>query len=200
MIGKVRTGIGNGNDGRELWQRARMSTSALCALALITFAGCTIGAPASPTASADLMLVSDGFEIYLTEASITPDNLLVLSHVELEDEPTLAMGDIVSYVRETHEITLTSAGYARIHGLQVPTGGRAFMVCVDNQPIYAGAFWAGYSSQSYDGVIIDPIFATLEQPVIRIELGYPGESFFRGEDPRADPEVMRALEQAGKLR
>jgi len=30
-------------------------------------------------------------------------------------------------------------------------------------------------------------------------LGYPSASFYGGEDPRNDPEVLRALEQAGKL-
>jgi hypothetical protein len=146
------------------------------------------------------MLTTDGFSIYLTDASITPDKLPMLSHVELEDQPIMTMADIVSYVQETHEITLTAAGYERIHALQVPTSGRAFMVCVDGQPIYAGAFWASYSSQSYDGVVIDPILVTQDKPVIQIQLGYPGESFFRGEDPRSDPRVLQAFEQAGKLK
>jgi hypothetical protein len=44
-----------------------------------------------------------------------------------------------------------------------------------------------------------PSFSTTEN-TIKIGLGHPGESFYQGEDPRAAPDVMAALEEAGKLK
>ncbi|UCH51925.1 MAG: hypothetical protein JSV54_04055, partial [Chloroflexota bacterium] len=65
--------------------------------------------------------------------------------------------------------------------------------------IYWGAFWTPISSLSFDGVTIwKPL--SLEGPhVITLDLGYPSSSFYGGEDPRNNPEVMRSLDKAGKL-
>lgn len=144
--------------------------------------------------------IENGFSIYLLAQNIPPEKLVILSHLELENKPVLSINDIVTYAKATHEIELTASGYERIHSLSVPTNGRAFAVCVNGAPIYSGAFWAGYSSQSFDGIVIDPIYATKEHPVIQIQLGYPGPDFFHGDDPRSDPRILQALEQAGKLK
>jgi hypothetical protein len=51
---------------------------------------------------------------------------------------------------------------------------------------------------SFDGVVIEvPLF---EPHKIPIRLGYPGPIHFTGEDPRADPAILRSLEALGKLR
>jgi hypothetical protein len=165
---------------------------ALVVLVLLAQAGCSPATPMPATA--------EGFSITLTDPRIKPEQLAALSHLELEKEPILAGGDIVSYTKATHEIVLTASAAERIGGLQVPTSGRAFAVCVDGLPVYTGAFWASYSSQSYDGVVIDPLLVTKEHPVIQIQLGYPGPDFFRGVDPRSDPRVFAALERADKLK
>ena len=144
--------------------------------------------------------IENGFSIYLLAQNISPQQLAVLSHLELEKDPLLSINDIVAYRKATHEIELTATGYERIHGLSVSVNGKAFAVCVDGQPIYGGAFWVGYSSLSFDGIVIDTILATKEHPVIQIQLGYPGSAFFRGDDPRSDPRILQAFEQAGKLR
>jgi hypothetical protein len=144
--------------------------------------------------------IENGISIYLLAQDATPEQLATLSHLELEDQPVMSSDDIVSYTKATHEIELTASGYERIHSLSIPTTGIAFVVCVKGEPIYSGAFWAGYSSQSFDGVVIDPILATKEHPVIQIQLGYPGPDFFHGDDPRSDPRILQALEQAGKLK
>jgi len=124
----------------------------------------------------------------------------MFSHLKLEEKPLLTMEDIISYSITTHEIELTAAGYEKIRGLSVPVDGIPFAVCVNGQPIYTGAFWPGYSSLSFDGIVIDPIFATIEHPVIQIQLGYPGPDFFKGEDPRSDPRILMVLERVGKLK
>ena len=112
----------------------------------------------------------------------------------------MSIDDIVSYRQATHEIELTAAGYGKVASLSVPVDGKAFAVCVGGQPIYAGAFWVAYSSLSFDGVVIDLTRASEERPVLQLQLGYPGPAFFRGEDPRSEPRVFRALEQASKLK
>jgi hypothetical protein len=139
-----------------------------------------------------------GFAIYLTKQDIPPARMEALSHVKLADQPIISVEDVITYNAQTHEIKLTDEAFERISQLDVSTGGKSFIVCVDKRPIYWGAFWVICSSLSFDGVTIwlPPI---LEQPyVIRLELGYPS-SFYTGEDPRSNPIVIESLEQAGKL-
>lgn len=206
---------------RKLWHRMRTSIFAISALVLVTLAGCSTGAPASPIAPPTATqtppssvvveptplspatitpTIENGFSIYLLAQNIPPQQLAILSHLQLEIRPVLSINDIVTYAKATHEIGLTASGYERIHSLSVPVNGKAFAVCVDGQPIYAGAFWVGYSSLIFDGIVIDTIRATKEHPVIQIQLGYPGPAFFHGDDPRSDPRILQALEQAGKLK
>ena len=83
--------------------------------------------------------------------------------------------------------------------MPVKVDGIPFVVCVGEQPIYAGAFWTPLSSLSFDGVVIMQPFDT-DGTTIRIVLGYPGQDAFTGSDPRADDRVMKALEAAGKLK
>jgi len=97
---------------------------------------------------------SEGFAIYLTKDDVSPSHLSVLSHVDIEEEPLIGINDIITYNAGTHEITLTSDAYKRIVDLEVPVGGRSFMVCVDKQPVYSGAFWVAFSSMSFDGITI----------------------------------------------
>lgn len=140
-----------------------------------------------------------GFAIYLTRQDTPVSAMPALSHVELADEPIISIDDIISYTKETHEIELTADAYERVTKLEVPTSGIAFVVCIDRTPIYWGAFWVGWSSQSFDGVtIMLPPFPSGEH-LIQIELGYPSPAFYGGEDPRSSPEILQSLEQAGKL-
>jgi len=158
------------------------------------------GKPSPSPAATPTRVSGEGLAIYLTDPEIRPDKLAIQSHLDLAAEAILTTDDIIGYEWATHEITLTAAGIERLQALQVPTTGKSFAVCVDGAPVYAGAFWAGYSSQSFDGVVIDPILVTVERPVVRIQLGYPGPGFFHGEDPRSDPRIRQALEREGKLR
>ena len=142
----------------------------------------------------------EGFAIYLTNGDIPPARMPVLSHVDIAEQPVIAMRDIVMYNAKTHEITLISSAYERISKLEVPVGGKSFVVCVDRKPIYSGAFWTVASSVPFDGVTIMKPFSPQDAKVIKLELGYPFPSFYRGEDPRANAEVMKSLEQAGKAK
>ena len=142
----------------------------------------------------------EGVAIYLIANDIRPHQLSTLNHLELADSPFLAEEEIVSYRKATHDIVLTKNGIEKIQKLAVPVNGTAFAICVNHKPIYTGAFWRDYSSISYDGVVINTTRVSQENPTIRIQLGYPDSSFYRGEDPRADPSLLEELEKAGKLK
>jgi len=141
----------------------------------------------------------EGFAIYLTKEDIPPAQMEALSHVEIEDQPIISMRDITAYDAQTHELKLTAAAFERISQLEVPVQGKSFMVCVDKGPIYWGAFWTPLSSVSFNGVTIWKPLGSQEPKVITLELGYPSSSFYEGEDPRNNAEVMKSLEEAGKL-
>ena len=141
----------------------------------------------------------EGFAIYLTKGDIPPAQMPALSHVDIAEQPIIAMNDIISYNAQTHELKLTANAYEDISQLDVPVSGKSFMVCVDKKLIYFGAFWTPVSSISFDGVTIWKPLSLGETRIINLELGYPSSSFYGGEDPRNNPEVIRSLEQAGKL-
>jgi hypothetical protein len=144
-----------------------------------------------------------GFAIYLVQPGITAQQMrtMDLDALELESAPILALNDILAYTWETHTIELSEPARERIAGLEVPvTSGLPFVACVGDERIYAGAFWVSYSSMSFDGVVIDTLFAQMEDGSIRIQLGYPASpEFFVGADPRSDPRILQSLREAGKL-
>ena len=142
---------------------------------------------------------SGGFAIYLTKQDIPPAQMEALSHVDIAERPIITISDIITYDAQEHELRLTASAFERVSQLDVPTGGKSFVVCVDKAPIYWGAFWVLWSSLSFDGVTIwKPL--SLEEPyVIRLKLGYPCSELYTGEDPRSNPVVFESLEQAGKL-
>ena len=142
----------------------------------------------------------EGFAVYLTRGDTSPAQMPALSHVDIAEHPIIAMSGIITYNARTHEITLTTSAYERISKLEVPVGGRSFVVCVDRKPIYWGAFWSPVSSVSFNGVTIMKPLSSQDAKIIKLGLGYPSPSFYRGEDPRLNAEVIKSLEQAGKLK
>jgi hypothetical protein len=142
----------------------------------------------------------EGFAIYLTKDGIPVSQMEVLSHVEIDDAPLISGEDIVSYDWETHDILLTPEAFQRLDSMQIPTNGVSFLVCVDGSPLYWGAFWALYSSQSFGGITIMLKPSLAGENTIRISRGYPSESFYQGEDSRSNPLIKEALEKAGKLK
>ncbi len=155
---------------------------------------CTAKAPPSTAPQ------GEGFAIYLTAQNVPASQMAAPSHVDLADKPVLSISDIVSYEWNTHEIKMTKGAFERLQAVQVPTSGVSFVVCVDRQQVYWGAFWAAYSSQSFDGITImlKPPMSTQEN-TIRIGQGYPSSGFYKGEDPRSDTRIMQSLKRSGKL-
>jgi hypothetical protein len=141
----------------------------------------------------------EGFAIYLTKNDVPPEQMEALSHIEIADQPVISQDDIVTYNEQTHELRLTAEAYGRVCNLEVPVRGKSFVVCVDKGPVYWGAFWTPISSISFSGVTIWQPLTSDESRIVTLELGYPSESFYGGEDPRDNQEVISALQKAGKL-
>lgn len=144
------------------------------------------------------------FAIYLLAQEVPATELsqLDIERLTLQSSPVLSTHDIVSYDKADHTLELTHDAYVRIQQIfpmPVKVDGIPFVVCVGNERIYLGAFWTPLSSLSYDGIVImQPLDDT--QTTIQIHLGYPAPEVFTGNDPRADPRIIKALEQSGKLK
>jgi hypothetical protein len=82
--------------------------------------------------------------------------------------------------------------------MEVPLGGKAFVVCIDKQPVYAGAFWTYISSYFFEGIVIPVPLGFEDNTVIKIAL-HCVDSDVEVEDPRSNPEIFKSLEQVGKL-
>jgi hypothetical protein len=159
----------------------------------------------TPVEEEPAALVGEPFAIYLVgDSQITGPDLknYDLDKIPLNAVPILITDDLVSYDWERHGINLSENAYLKLMSLfmsGMPSSGVPFVVKAYEQPVYAGAFWTPLSSLSFDGVVIlqplDPAGQTLY-----IELGYPGESFFTGEDPRTNPRLQQALENTGLIR
>lgn len=128
--------------------------------------------------------LQEGFGIYLLDG-----NKLVIS-----DE------DIISYNKTSHEIKLTARGVEKIKSLalEVPVTGSPFVIKINGKEIYEGSFWVPISSIPYSGIVI-VIDALTQGNTIRIETGYPSPEFFKGVDPRNNPEVFNYFQEIGKL-
>ncbi len=146
----------------------------------------------------------NAFELFLvSDSQISGADIqnYELSELPLASEPLISVKDIDSYHWDTHRIDLTDEAYQKVLSLfsgSIRTSGVPFVIISEGERIYAGAFWSLASSLSFDGVVIlqpvDPAGMSLF-----INLGYPGPDFFTGEDPRSNPQLRQALEDAGVL-
>jgi hypothetical protein len=141
---------------------------------------------------------NEGFAIYLPEGVTSPANMPALDAVKIPAQPLISQTDVVSYDATTYELTLTPAAFSRLVALQVPVYGKPFVVCVDRNPVYAGAFWSPVSSVSFNDI-------TIAQPLndqtdtVTIQLGYPAQSLFTDADARNNTAIIDSFSQTGKL-
>lgn len=168
----------------------------LCFLLTGAISGCTGEGPFSSSKPGSH---GEGFAIYLTRDDVPPSKMPALSHIELADKAIISSDDIIAYNAGTHDITLTADACERILRLHVPVNGRSFVVCVNREPVYWGAFWIPISSLSFDGIVIMILHGTPASNIIKFEPGYPSPSFYTGDDPRNNAEIMESLRLAGKL-
>lgn len=143
-------------------------------------------------------------QFFLVNSRLTPAQLLAepLDKIKLQKRPIFTSDDLEDYRIETHSFLLNDDAFKRLAGLDVSPKGRAFVATVDKEPVYLGAFLNPQASVPFKGVVI--ALPKSGQPVstMRIELGYPNKSFFKGTDPRSDPRVIAILEplQTNKIK
>jgi hypothetical protein len=150
-------------------------------------------------------LEGEPFAIYFVgDPQITGPDLrnYAIEKLPLSEVPILTTDDLVSYDWERHGMNLTKDAYLKIQSLfaaGMPSSGVPFVVVAYEQPIYSGAFWSPFSALSFDGIAVmhplDPAGQTLY-----FELGYPNRDNFTGEDPRSNPRLLQALEDAEVIR
>jgi hypothetical protein len=173
-------------------------------LILLLFVLSACQAPVEEVEEVEIPLEGEPFALYLLgDPQITGPDLknYDLDQLPLAANPLLTTDFLISYDWENHGINLSPFAYQQLLAIfsgGMPSSGVPFVILAYDQPIYAGAFWTLRSSLSFDGVTIlepsDPAGQTLY-----ITLGYPGADNFTGEDPRGNPRLKQALEDAGKL-
>ena len=130
----------------------------------------------------------------------------------LEYNPTrlISIDDITAYDWRKHEIHLTEDALDRLRrNIKPSVWGVPFVVVVDGKPVYLGAFWTGASSYSanmpticLDSWVVQPRESNeghLRQNIVRIENSQILEEGEKPADHRANAELRRALDEAGKL-
>jgi hypothetical protein len=119
----------------------------------------------------------------------------------------IAADTIKSYHWSKHTLTLVPNARQNLFKKLAQTGGlvsgRPFAVCIDGKPIYEGKFTTSTSSFSFDTpvIVVNPVFYKdgLHDNELVIQLGYPNNEFFKGDDPRGDKRIEGALRATGKL-
>ncbi|NSW91749.1 MAG: hypothetical protein HPY74_13955 [Firmicutes bacterium] len=114
-----------------------------------------------------------------------------INNLELEDTPIITEKDIKSYNWSEHSFETSEDVLNRIPS--VPVNGIPFVVVVDGERIYIGAFWTSLSSISTQL----PVINIMEKP-FSINLGYPVE-YEHSVDIRNDNRIYNVLKETGKL-
>jgi hypothetical protein len=144
--------------------------------------------------------------IYLVEDSLSYDeisSLADLSSLHLKEPPLLTSRDIESYEWATHTMKLKPECGMRLfttfaQRTRHPMISHPFVVAVDSLRIYMGALNSMYSSWSASNVPrIGIPFEDAPVSALRIAGATAGRGKFN--DPRNDPRIRAALEQAGVL-
>jgi hypothetical protein len=139
-----------------------------------------------------------------------PSTLVLMSYEKVEDVAgpltftasdgavLIGAADVVGYEWRTHTIRFRPGVLARLRKARAGeiVRGVPFTVRLGEVVIYPGVFTSGVSSisQSLPVMLLDG------EDSATIQLGYPKQENFRGEDPRADPRLQDALGKAGLLR
>jgi hypothetical protein len=137
----------------------------------------------------------DNLAVYL----LVPDTLNAIEAISfpldslvLADEPILSLSEIETYDWSDHRFTVNQGAYDRLESLGdvgVSTHGLPFIVMVDDERIFMGAFWALYSS-------LIPLFPYIQVAPLRLEIQQWHDY---DPDPRYDPRIREVLDAAGVL-
>lgn len=141
-----------------------------------------------------------GFALYLLP-DIKPDDLAKcdIRKIKTRSGPILTTTDVVSYHKDTCEMTLRADGRQKIEDLKIPDSGLSFIVFVDGEPVYLGAFWNRFSSLTFRGVAVDVAPLRNGANVLKFELDYPplapkNPAF----DPRNDQRILNVFKRSSR--
>ena len=117
----------------------------------------------------------ENVELYLIESYETTDIQYQIDEnsVITKTNPIIYYSDFLSYDSNSYEFVISEESKNRIKNLEHSVYGIPFALKVDNEIIYTGYFWPGYSSQSCDWIVIDPFSINIDNEM-KVELGYPG--------------------------
>jgi hypothetical protein len=143
------------------------------------------------------------FAIYLlaepTDTRTLAQNQGWWKQVALSSAPVISEADIISYDFSNHAMKLGPEAIKRLP--EPPVTGIPFVVVVNRERIYQGAFYTSLSSISYARpvIVVDNPDATQprEAGVLLIERAYPAK--MKGEDLRSDQRIKSTLKQLNKL-
>jgi hypothetical protein len=118
--------------------------------------------------------------------------------VPLAEYPVISEEDLVGYDWPRHTMTLRHAFWHRIRFPNLR--GSPFVVVVDGEPVYVGAFYTDMSSFSCESPIIR-FDDRMTNRVVRIDQEYPAPSGIPGaKDPRSDTRIKNVLQALGRLK
>jgi len=144
------------------------------------------------------------FAIYLLARSIDTRTLTQdqgqWKQLALASVPVISDADIISYDFSNHAMRLGPEAIKRLP--KPPVTGTPFVIVVNGERIYQGAFYTSLSSISYTQPVIVIDNPDPAQPrqgdVLLIEPAYPAK-MARGSDLRSDERIKAALSRLGKL-
>jgi hypothetical protein len=164
-------------------------------IGLILFAALALGCEKADDRSAD-----NRVDIYnLAEFETAEGSARIIdSTVTLSDSIIIPFEQMLSYNKHTHTFTVTEQMAGRLNNTEEdPIHRTAFAVTVDQQVIYTGYFWAGYSSATCDWVTIDPLNYG-DRNELEVKLGYPWP-FENVPDHRNDKRILEVFRSSGKM-
>lgn len=146
--------------------------------------------------------VSGVVELYLLESYETIESSCQIekSSVVTKENPLIKYSDFESYNTDEYVFKISSGAKDDIKNLEHSVHGLPFAVTANEELIYTGYFWPGYSSAICDWFVIDPLFIDLSGNQMRVELGYPGlMEDWEISDERNNKLILDIFKRDGKL-
>ena len=144
---------------------------------------------------------AEGVDIYLLESYETTENACQINEETaiIKSKAFISYSDLLSYNSKEYTFAISQDAKKKLMDIQFPVSGIAFAVVVDNEIIYTGYFWPGYSSQICIWTTIDPLHLYSGNE-LRVTQAYPGQ-FANNTipDKRNDGRILDVFRRDGKL-
>jgi len=148
--------------------------------------------------------LGEGLKFYLVKDSSIITHRVDSTNIYnliLEDKPLLTYKDISRYIWSEHTFVIDSVKAGIIQNLCKKhitnySGGIPFVVTVDNERIYLGAFWYGFSSDLPTIPHIDALFINGKPTILTIRKA----EIIKDPDARNDPRIYRTLTLHGLIK